>query len=283
LIGEDIDILLSPVPGLWPVKADRGQLEQVVMNLAINARDAMPTGGKLRIDLANVNLDARYVSLYPEAHVGEYVLLAVSDTGCGMNAATKARIFEPFFTTKGPDRGTGLGLATVYGIVKQSGGHIEVHSQPNKGATFMIYLPREREPLLSGKSQAAFDAAPGGNETVLLAEDEDAVRTLTRLALQREGYTVLEARHGEEALTIAKQYAGTIHLLLTDLVMPKLSGRQLAELLLKVRTDMKVLYVSGYMDDAIIRHGLLMANTAFLQKPFSPDLLAQKVREVLDK
>jgi PAS domain S-box-containing protein len=283
LIGEDIEILLRPAPDLWRVKADRGQLEQVVMNLAINARDAMPTGGKLRIDTANVTLDARYVSLYPDAHAGDHVLLAVSDTGCGMDAATQARIFEPFFTTKGPDLGTGLGLATVYGIVKQSGGHIELHSKPDRGATFMIYLPREREAIRAEQAQSALDQAPSGSETVLLAEDEDAVRTLTRLALQREGYTVLEARNGEEALMIGQQHKGAIDLLLTDLVMPKLSGRQLAEYLLKIRPDVKVLYVSGYMDDAIIRHGLLTASTAFLQKPFSPDLLAQKVREVLDK
>ncbi len=253
------------------------------MNLAINARDAMPMGGKLCIDTANVTLDDRYVALYPDAHTGEHVLLAISDTGCGMDAATQARIFEPFFTTKGPDLGTGLGLATVYGIVKQSGGHIEVHSKPNRGASFMIYLPRERETVVSEQAHPTLDAPPLGSETVLLAEDEDAVRTLTRLALQREGYTVLEARNGEEALMIGHQYQGAIHLLLTDLVMPKLSGRQLAEQLLKARPAVKVLYVSGYMDDAIIRHGLLMASTAFLQKPFSPDLLAQKVREVLDK
>jgi PAS domain S-box-containing protein len=282
LIGEDVDILLLPGPDLWPVRVDRGQLEQVIMNLAINARDAMPMGGKISIETANAKLDGNYVAANPDAHVGDYVMLAVSDTGCGMDAATKARIFEPFFTTKEPERGTGLGLATVYGIVKQSGGHIEVQSQPGQGATFRIYLPREQDPLLAGKRPVALDKTPSGSETVLVVEDEDAVRALTRLALQRKGYSVLEARHGEEALVIANQYRGPIHLLLTDLVMPKLSGRQLAEHLLQARPLVKVLYVSGYMDDAIIRQGLMMASTAFLQKPFSPEALAQKVREVLD-
>ena len=283
LIGEDVDLVFALAPELWRVKADRGQLEQVVMNLAINARDAMPTGGKLFIETANITLNERYVSSYPDAHLGDHVVLSVADTGCGMDAAIQARIFEPFFTTKGPDHGTGLGLATVYGIVKQSGGHIEVHSQPDQGATFKIYLPRERGNPLSRKSPSMSDDSKAGSETVLVAEDEDAVRVLTRLALQREGYHVLEARHGEEALDMAEHYDGVIHLLLTDLVMPNLSGRQLAEHLQKIRPGIKVLYVSGYMDDAIIRHGLLMANTSFLQKPFSPDILAQKVREVLDK
>jgi two-component system, cell cycle sensor histidine kinase and response regulator CckA len=283
LIGEDVEIVFALAPDLWRVKADRGQLEQVVMNLAINARDAMPTGGKLRIETANVTLDEMYISSYSDAHLGDHVVLSVTDTGCGMDAAIQARIFEPFFTTKGPEHGTGLGLATVYGIVKQSGGHIEVHSQPDCGATFKIYLPRESGAPLFRKSLSTPDDSKGGSETVLIAEDEDAVRVLTRLALQREGYHVLEARHGREALDMAEQYDGVIHLLLTDLVMPNLSGRQLAEHLQNVRPGIKVLYVSGYMDDAIIRHGLLTANTSFLQKPFSPDVLAQKVREVLDK
>lgn len=282
LIGEDVDFSLNPGRDLWPIKADRGQLEQVVMNLAINARDAMPSGGQLTIETANVILDEKYLASNPDARPGEHVMLSVSDTGCGMDAATKARIFEPFFTTKAPDKGTGLGLATVYGIVKQSGGHIEVLSQPNEGTTFKIYLPRAQQGLLSSKSQTALDKTPSGSETVLLAEDEDAVRSLTRLALQSKGYSVLEARHGEEALMIAQQHTGPIHLLLTDLVMPKLGGRQLAEQLLQTHPHVKVLYVSGYMDDAIIRQGLMKASTAFLQKPFSPELLAHKVREVLD-
>lgn len=282
LIGEDVEFSLNPGRDLWPIKADRGQLEQVVMNLAINARDAMPSGGQLTIETANVILDEKYLANNPDARPGEHVMLSVRDTGCGMDAATKARIFEPFFTTKGPDRGTGLGLATVYGIVKQSGGHVEVLSQPNEGATFKIYLPRAQQGLLSSKSQTALDKSPSGDETVLLVEDEDAVRSLTRLALQRKGYRVLEARHGEEALMIAKEHKGPIDLLLTDLVMPRLGGRQLAEQLLQTHPRLKVLYVSGYMDDAIIRQGLMTASTAFLQKPFSPEALAHKVREVLD-
>ena len=282
LIGEDIDISLGLDPDLWRVRADKGQLEQVVMNLAINARDAMPMGGKLAIETANRTLDEKHVRLHVDAHVGEHVVLSVRDTGCGMDAATQARIFEPFFTTKGPDKGTGLGLATVYGIVRQSGGHIEVQSKPGRGATFKIFLPREPIAIPAGNAIGSDREAPGGSETVLVAEDEDAVRVLTRLALQREGYTVLETRNGAEALELAASYQAPIHVLLTDLVMPKMSGRQLAEQLAKSRPGLKVLFVSGYMDDAIIRHGLMMASTAFLQKPFSPDALAQKVREVLD-
>lgn len=282
LIGEDVDISLTPGHDLWPVRADRGQLEQVVMNLAINARDAMPGGGKISIETSNVTLGEEYVAAHPDTRAGQYIVLSVSDTGCGMDAATKARIFEPFFTTKEPERGTGLGLATVYGIVKQSGGHIEVLSELRLGATFRIFLPREQHGQLSHKSSAALDKTPSGTETVLLAEDEDAVRALTRLALQRKGYSVLEARNGEEALSTAGRYSGPIHLLVTDLVMPKLGGRQLAEHLSQTHPAMKVLYVSGYMDDANIRQGLMTSSTAFLQKPFSPEMLAQKVRDVLD-
>jgi two-component system cell cycle sensor histidine kinase/response regulator CckA len=282
LIGEDVDISLKLASDLWRVRADKGQLEQVVMNLAINARDAMPMGGKLSIETANVILNEKQAGIYPDAPAREHVVLTVSDTGCGMDAATQARVFEPFFTTKGPDKGTGLGLATVYGIVRQSGGQIEVQSKLGQGATFRIFLPREPVDGLAENSSTAQHQVTGGSETVLIAEDEEAVRVLTRLALQREGYTVLEARNGHDALEIAQHHAGAIHLLLTDLVMPKMSGRFLAEQLARLRPNVKVLYVSGYMDDAIIRHGLMMASTAFLQKPFSPDALAQKVREVLD-
>jgi two-component system cell cycle sensor histidine kinase/response regulator CckA len=200
-----------------------------------------------------------------------------------MDAATQARIFEPFFTTKGPEKGTGLGLATVFGIVQQSGGHITVTSEPGLGTTFKVYLPRHREGTPAGKSLPGLQVVPRGSETVLLAEDEEGVRRLTRLILERHGYKVLEARNGGEALLICEQYAGTIHLLVTDVVMPNLSGRQVAERLLELRPRLKVLYLSGYTDDAIVRHGVLEGDMPFLQKPFTPDALVQKVREVLDR
>lgn len=281
LIGEDVDLTVTITPELWRVKGDNGQMEQVLMNLAINARDAMANGGKLTIETSNVELDELYVSTHHEARAGEYVRLAVSDTGCGMDAAILAQVFEPFFTTKG-EKGTGLGLATVYGIVKQSGGHIEVYSEVGLGTTFKVYLPRDRQESLADQSRILPKTVPHGNETILLTEDEDAVRTLTRLVLQRSGYRVLEARHGEEALRLCAACDDAIHLLVTDVVMPNMSGRQVAERLLTLRPDMKVLFVSGYTDDAIVRHGVLDAEMHFLQKPFTADGLAQKVREVLD-
>jgi len=210
-------------------------------------------------------------------------MLAVSDTGIGMDEATKARIFEPFFTTKGPGKGTGLGLATVYGIVKQSAGHIAVHSESGQGTAFKVYLPVVEAVISSGKSHPGLMALPHGNETILLTEDEPAVRALARHALQMHGYTVLEAGQSDKALHIAEGYKGTIHLLVTDVVMPVMSGRQLAERLAAIRPGVKVLYMSGYTDDAVIRHGVLQAETAFLQKPFTPSSLAAKVREVLDQ
>jgi two-component system cell cycle sensor histidine kinase/response regulator CckA len=257
-------------------------MEQVIMNLAVNARDAMPQGGTLTIETANIELDDSYVRAWPEARPGEHVLLAVSDTGCGMDRATQARIFEPFFTTKGPEKGTGLGLATVYGIVKQSGGHIQVYSEPGIGTTFKIYLPRVQETAASTKPQPNTKAMPRGNETVLLVEDEDALRTLSRRLLERNGYHVLEARHSGEALSICENEKETIHLLITDVVMPVMGGRELADRLLPLRPGMKVLYVSGYTDDAIIHHGVLNHDMPFLAKPFGPESLARKVREVLD-
>lgn len=282
LIGEDLDLTIRTAPGLWQVRADAGQLEQVVMNLCINARDAMANGGQLTVETANVVLDRSYVGLHPEAHAGDHVLLAVSDTGCGMDGPTRAQIFEPFFTTKGPDKGTGLGLATVFGIVKQSGGHVEVYSEPGLGSTFKVYLPRDRTGAPSGERRLEMQTVPGGTETVLLAEDEDGVRAFVTLVLQGKGYTVLEARHGAEALAICEGHEGPIDLLVTDVVMPNMSGRETAERLRAARPEMKVLYLSGYTDDAVVRHGVLEAESPFLQKPFSPNALARKVRAVLD-
>jgi PAS domain S-box-containing protein len=282
LLGEDIGIRLEADPGLGLVKVDPGQFEQAVINLAVNARDAMPGGGRLTIETHNAELDEVYVWEHPDATVGQYVVVAVSDTGHGMDAVTRARIFEPFFTTKGPGRGTGLGLAMVYGFVKQSGGHVAVESEVSRGTTFKIYLPRTDEPLPSGKSSEDLIPLPGGSETILLVEDRDAVRIFARHVLRTGGYTVLEARDGEDALRTAQQYEGRIHLLMTDVVMPRTSGPQLAELLARDRPELRVLFVSGYADDAITRFGAPKAGHAFLQKPFNPVRLARKVREVLD-
>jgi PAS domain S-box-containing protein len=266
LIGEDVFLTRDLQPGLGAVRADPTQVQQVVMNLAVNARDAMPQGGRLSL----LTRDA-----------GAFVLLAVTDTGCGMTAEVKAHLFEPFFTTKGPGEGTGLGLPTVYGIVKQSGGHIEVESQPGEGTAVRVYLPRadgapaEERPNGEGP-------LPRGSETVLLAEDEDGVRALVRQVLQAGGYAVLEARDGAEALGLAEQHRGRVDLLVTDVVMPGLDGRALAERLVGHYPGLKVLYLSGYTDDAVVRHGVRQEKVHFLQKPFSPADLARKVREVLD-
>jgi two-component system cell cycle sensor histidine kinase/response regulator CckA len=282
LLGEDIELVITKTPHLWPVKADIGQIEQIIMNLAVNARDAMPQGGKLSIETTNVELDETYRTSHPDIVPGRYAMLGVSDTGCGMDGATKSRIFEPFFTTKGPEKGTGLGLATVWGIVKQSEGHIEVYSEVGIGTAFKIYLPRTGETAEIVKTPAGLAKPPRSTETVLLVEDEEGVRTLSRMILESHGYTVLEAKDGTEALLLAEQHQGTIHLLVSDVVMPKMSGRELGERLAVLRPDMKVLYFSGYTDDAIVRHGIVDAKTPFLQKPFSPLGLGRKVREVLD-
>ena len=283
LIGEDLSLTTVLAPNLGAVKVDPGQVEQVIMNLVINARDAMPQGGKLTIETANVDLDECYAQSHFEVKSGRYVMLTVSDTGIGMDKTTQARIFEPFFTTKEPGKGTGLGLATVFGIVKQSGGSIGVYSEPGHGTAFKIYLPVVKERISSGKSLPGVKVALHGTETVLLVEDEPAVRSLGRMALQTYGYTVLEASHGDEAIRVCEQHKGSIHLLVTDVVMPGISGRILAETLRPRQPTMKVLFVSGYTDDAIVRHGVLQAETAFLQKPFTPVALANKVRAVLDQ
>jgi nitrogen-specific signal transduction histidine kinase/CheY-like chemotaxis protein len=281
LIGENIDLMFVPAEDLGRVRVDPGHFEQVIVNLAVNARDAMPDGGQLTIETANVELDADYASRHVGLKPGPYVMLAVSDTGIGMDAATRARIFEPFFTTKGPGKGTGLGLATVYGIVKGSEGHIRVSSEPSAGTVFKIYLPR---------TEAAPDAEPAGDttrprgtETILLVEDETEVRNLAREVLAGLGYTVLEAASAADAILIAQRHVGLIDLLLTDVVMPRMGGGALAEAVTAVRPETKILFMSGYTDDAIVRHGVLEAGVQLLEKPFTPERLSAKVRVVLDR
>jgi PAS domain S-box-containing protein len=282
LIGEDIELTRIEGHPLGRVKADPGQIDQVIMNLAVNARDAMPRGGKLTIETANVNIEESYALGHFPMTPGPYVMIAVSDTGHGMDAETQGRIFEPFFTTKEKGKGTGLGLATVYGIVKQSGGFIWVESELDKGTTFKVFLPPvEAAPAVQPDHK--FPTKMRGSETVLLVEDEEYVRSLVRRSLQSKGYTVLEARNGQDALRIAQQHRGSIHLLITDVVMPGMSGRELAESLTPLRPEMKTLYMSGYADDAILHHGVLDFGTALLQKPFTSEALASKVRQVLEQ
>jgi PAS domain S-box-containing protein len=281
VLGEDVALATTLAPDLGAVRSDVGQLEQVLMNLAVNARDAMPTGGKLTVETGNVEHDPDFARGHGAAAVRQFVMLAVTDTGVGMDEATKARIFEPFFTTKAPGKGTGLGLATVYGIVQQSGGFLWVYSEPGRGTSFKIYLPRV-DAAPEGVAVAAGAPVGRGTETVLLAEDAAAVRAVAKQVLERQGYTVLEAPDGEVALHLAKRHSGPIHLLLTDVVMPGMSGRQLADQLAGARPDMRVLYASGYTDDSVVRHGVLEEGTPYLQKPFTPEGLARKVRDVLD-
>jgi len=282
LIGEDIQLITVLEPELWSVKVDPGMIEQVIMNLAVNSRDAMPNGGKLTIETTNVIHDEEYASHHISVKPGYYVMLAVSDTGHGMDKETQSHLFEPFFTTKEKGKGTGLGLSTVYGIVKQSGGNIWAYSEPGHGTTFKIYLPRVEKTARAYRPRVGPSAAPGGSETILLVEDEEAVRSMVSKTLQNKGYTVVEARHGNEAIEICQRYQGPIHLMVTDVVMPQISGRELAERLAPMRPEMKILYMSGYPDNTIVHHGVLEPGTAFLQKPFSLNALELKVREVLD-
>jgi CheY-like chemotaxis protein len=278
MIGEDI-LLATILQEVGNVKADPGQIEQVLMNLVVNARDSMPRGGQLTIQTSNVTLDASYAAERPEVRAGSYVMLAVRDTGIGMAPETRRQIFEPFFTTKGPTEGTGLGLATTEGVIKQSGGHIAVESELGHGSTFKVYLPKVDEQV-----QAAFAASPQralGTETILLAEDEPALRELTRQILEGHGYTVIEAGSADGALKQAAAHSGAIDLLLTDVVMPRMSGRELAERLAQARPGLRVIFMSGYTDDGVVRYGVLVPSAAFIQKPFGPESLLAKVREAL--
>jgi PAS domain S-box-containing protein len=282
LIGEDIEIVIALDPAIGSIKADQGQLEQVVMNLAVNARDAMPDGGKVVITTSNASLDDAWTRLHPGSKVGDYVMLSVADTGTGIDSETLAHIFEPFFTTKERGKGTGLGLATVYGVVKQSGGYVWVETAPGKGAAFQIYLPRIEEPVSVPEVVAPIVEAFRGAETILLVEDADALRKLTHMLLEQHGYRVLVAENGAAALQLIEQKPERINLLLSDVIMPGLNGRALAERLQLRQPGLKVLYMSGYTDDAIVDHGVLAAGTHLLHKPFSEESLIHKVREVLD-
>ncbi|MFQ5843533.1 MAG: PAS domain S-box protein [Planctomycetota bacterium] len=282
LIGEDIHLIFVRGSALGRVRVDPSQMEQVIMNLAVNARDAMPRGGTLTIETANIALDANYARSRPEVEPGDYVMLGVSDTGCGMAPETRARAFEPFFTTKEEGKGTGLGLSVIHGIVKQSGGHVRVYSEPEQGASFKIYLPSAEGAPAEEPAREVVSVEPGGTETVLLVEDERLVRDLVKRVLEQHGYTVLEAPNGERALRVLQRHAGEIQLLLTDVVMPEMGGEELVEWALHTRADLKVLFMSGYTERAVVFHGHLDPGKAFLQKPATPGAILRKVRQVLD-
>jgi hypothetical protein len=282
LLGEDVDLRLMLPADLGRVSADPGQIEQVLMNLSVNSRDAMAKGGVLTIETANVVLDEGYASRHIGLKPGPYILLAVSDNGSGMDAATKARLFEPFFTTKGPGRGTGLGLSTVFGIVKQSGGSVDVYSEPGRGTSVKVYLPRIDQPVVV-EAEAMKKEVSRGTETILLVEDDEMVRSLVRATLVREGYKVIDFADPVEASRRSEGLKGPVDLLITDVVMPKLSGRELAGKIMRRRPGMKVLYMSGYTENAVINSGILQTEVAFLQKPFTPAALTEKVREVLEE
>jgi CheY-like chemotaxis protein len=281
ILGADVDLVSLPSKSLGRVRIDPSSVEQVIMNLVVNARDAMPTGGQLTMETANVELDEAYAQEHFGVTPGPHVMLAITDSGTGMDRATLARIFEPFFTTKESGKGTGLGLSTVFGIVQQSGGSVWVYTELGKGTTFKVYLPR----VDAAVEQLHLTVPPTtvrGSEMILLVEDDDQVRAVARGILVKHGYHVIEARNGGEALLISEKHPGTIHLLLSDVVMPQMSGPELARRLASTRPDMRVLCMSGYTDDSIVRHGVLEARLAFLQKPITPDALATRVREVLD-
>jgi PAS domain S-box-containing protein len=283
VIGEDIELVAVLAEDLGRVKVDPGQIEQVILNMAVNAKDAMPNGGKLTIETANAELDEAYARSHLAVIPGRYVMLSMSDTGVGMSPEVKERIFEPFYTTKEKSKGTGLGLSTVYGIVKQSGGNIWVYSELGQGTTFKIYLPREEEPLEEVREKVVKEELSRGSETVLVVEDEEELRKLAVRFLEKQGYKVLEASQGDEALFICGQHEEPIHLLVTDVVMPGMSGRELSERLTSLCPEIKILYMSGHTNGAIFHHGVLEPGVNFLQKPFTPEALARKVREVLER
>ncbi len=282
VIGEDIELRTFLSDDLGMVKADPGQIEQVIMNLVVNARDAMPQGGKLTIETANVELDGAYARRHVAVTPGRYVMIAVSDTGVGMTPEIRDRVFEPFFTTKENGKGTGLGLSTVYGIVKQSEGNIWIYSEPGHGTTFKIYLPQAEGLLEEVKEKVVGEEIPRGSETVLVVEDEQEVRKLAVRILRGQGYKVLEASNGTDTLTICKEQKEPFHLILTDVVMPQMSGCELAKCISSIRPEIKVLYMSGYTDNAITHNGILEEGIKYIQKPFTVGALAGKVREVLD-
>jgi nitrogen-specific signal transduction histidine kinase/ActR/RegA family two-component response regulator len=281
LLGEHIELSIVPGRELGRIKADPGQIEQIIMNLALNARDAMPDGGRLTLQTENVELEQTYSSHQIRIEPGSYVMLSVSDTGVGIEPGDLPHIFEPFFTTKPVGKGTGLGLSTVYGIVKQSGGYIWAYSDAGKGTTFKVYLPRVDQAAESLEIEKPASEAYLGAETILLVEDEEGVRSLIQLVLRRSGYTVLEAHNAEEALKLCESLTSPIHLLLTDLILPRMTGRELAERIGALRPGIRTLFMSGYTDDEILKHGVLDSRKAFLQKPFSMESMLQKIREVL--
>jgi PAS domain S-box-containing protein len=283
VIGENIEMVIQLIGDLGRVRADVGQIEQVIMNLVVNAKDAMPSGGKLTIETANVELDESYARSHVDVKPGPYVMFSVSDTGAGMTPEVRERIFEPFFTTKETGKGTGLGMSTVYGIVKQSKGHIWVYSVQGKGTAFKIYLPRVDEPLEEISKEVLKKELPRGNETILIVEDEEEVRKLAGKILERQGYRILETFNGDDALVACERSRSPIHLMLADVVMPGMSGSELAKLLKPLYPQIKILYMSGYTDDAIARHGVLEKGVDYIQKPFTMEGLARKVREVLDE
>jgi PAS domain S-box-containing protein len=283
IIGEDIELITSFAGDLGKIKADPNQIEQILMNLVVNAKDAMPQGGRLIIETENAELDEEYSHSHVGVKPDRYVRLSISDTGIGMPPELKEKVFEPFFTTKEKGKGTGLGLSTVYGIVKQSGGNIWVYSEPMKGTTIKIYLPRAFEPLEENKEQLEMGESPFGNETILVVEDEEEVRKLAVQILEKHGYQVLKAQDGDEALALCENYRGPIHLILTDVVMPGMGGRELVHHLHELHLESKVVYMSGYTDNAIVHHGILEKGINYIQKPFTIEGLLRKIWEVLHR